>query len=138
MFLNITNGSSFAKFDGDIVFRWFFHHSFSLHNTGLFYYHYYQSEFGVKLPGMEVSQSVNLMGPIKELFPVSNTEIEQCSWGNSTFIKVPVDIYLLSPYLYHLGILTTISIVVVKSFSQTNSMLLDSTLNVETSTSENH
>ena len=138
VFLNITNGSSFAEYEGDVVFRWSFFPLIALHDKGLFYYHYYVPQIGIKVPGMEVSQSVNLTGPIEKLFPVSNTEIEQCSWGNSTFIKVPIGIYLLSPYVFHLGTLVVDSIIIVQWFSQANYIYFGSFLTVETSAGEKH
>ena len=110
MFLNITKGSPLMEFYGNHTISWLLYYFTTYHGKDIwsdefwdYAYHYYMPQFGVKVPGMEVSAFIYLTGPIEELFPVSNTEIEQCSWGNSTFIKVPVEIYLLSPYLYHLG-----------------------------------
>ena len=110
LFLNISTGSPFLELDGNSTIMWYLFYDGTYH-TGDFYdyyyqyyyYHYYQPQFGIKLPEMEVSGFINLTGPIEVAFPLSNTEIEQCSWGSSTFIKVPVEIYLESPYIYHLG-----------------------------------
>ena len=99
------------NFDGNDTISLSFYYQLTYHREDPgnpqaldYIYRYYAPEFGIKLSGMDISAFIDLKGPIEELFPVSNTEIEQCSWGGSTFIKVPVEIYLLSPYLYHLGI----------------------------------
>ena len=110
MFLNMTEGSPFVELDDNVTLNWYFYyrptyyHADNSSGYSNFYSHYYQPEIGVEVPGMEVSTYIYLTGKIEELFPLSNTEIEQCSWRNSKFIKVPVEMYLLSPYLYHLGI----------------------------------
>ena len=116
MYLNITKGSPYLENDGNYTVNLGFGCCTRLaHNEDLlsnefyynfnFYNHYYRTLLGVKLPGMNVSASINLMGPFEALFPLSNAEIQQCHWRGSTFIKVPVGIYLLSPYIYHLGIM---------------------------------
>ena len=99
-----------------------------------YYYHYYQPQFGIKVPGMEVSAFIDLTGPIEELFPISNPDIEQCSWGNFTFVKVPVDVYLLSPYVYHLGTSFISSYITAESYSQ--STYSSNWLGVETNAGE--
>ena len=103
VFLNISEGSLALELGDNFTINWASYYKRTYHPYHTNYYHYYQPQIGVKLPGMNISSFVNLTGPVQELFPVSNAEIEQCSWGNFTFIKVPVDIYLQSPYLYHLG-----------------------------------
>ena len=112
LFLNISEGSPALEIGENFTIMWSFYYDGNFHGddpTSYYYlyhhYHYYQPQIGVKLPGMNTSTFINLTGPVQELFPVSNTEIEQCSWGGFTFIKVPVEIYLQSPYLYHLGTL---------------------------------
>lgn len=111
MYLNISEGTNILQLDGDDTFSLHaysgevFHFSEGdLSSTELYYYyHYYQTQFSIKLPGMEASTFINLTGPIQEKFPLSNALIEECSWGNSAYIKVPVEVFLDSPYLYHLG-----------------------------------
>ena len=115
LFLNITEGSPFVEFEDDITLNWYLYYNSTYYHANNSisypnsYVHYYQPELGVKVPEREVSTYINLTGSIEELFPLSNTEIVQCSWRNSTFIKVPVGMYLLSPYLYHLGIFAVYS-----------------------------
>ena len=108
MYLNITEGSPLLELDDNDTITWFIYYDVDYHSRDLYtdqpYKHqYYQTQFGIKLPGMEVSATINLNGPIEEAFPLTSKYIEQCSWGKSTFIKVPAEVYLLSSYLYHLG-----------------------------------
>ena len=139
LFLNITGRSSLKEFDGNSTIRWFIYYHFTYHGGNSSSYehydsHYYEPQFGIKVPGMEVSAFIDLTGPIEELFPISNPDIEQCSWGNFTFIKVPVDVYLLSPYVYHLGASFIASLISVESYS--HSTYLFSWLGVETNAGE--
>ena len=108
LFLNITDGSPLGQFDNDDEIGWYIDHASVVQEENYHYYLNYPSvpEFGIKLPGMEVSTLINFTGYFEAIVPLSNPDIEQCSWGGSTFIKVPVEIHLLSPYLYHLGTLT--------------------------------
>ena len=102
--LNISEGSLALELGKNFTINWAIPYKRTFHyQYYTSYSHYYHPQIGVKLPGMNISTFVNLTGPIEELFPVSTGEIEQCSWGSFTFIEVPVEIYLQSPYLYHLG-----------------------------------
>ena len=129
MYLNITEGSPLLEFDEDDTIglnvysgSWNVHYSNGELNT---YIHYYQAQFGAKLPGEEVSTFINSTGPVEEAFPLSDPEIEQCSRESSPFIKVPVEVYLQSPYIYHLGVVFSwIEIYVTNNtqdYSQTHS-----------------
>ena len=141
LFLNITVGSPLMELDGNPTISWYLYYGETYHgeNSSSYEYwdyidHYYEPQFGIKVPGMEVSTFVDLTGPIEGLFPVSNPEIEQCSWGNFTFIKVPVDVYLVSPYVYHLGTSFIHSRILAESYSQ--STYLYNSLGVETNVGE--
>ena len=139
LFLNITGGSPLKEIDGNSTISWFLYYDSTYHGGNsssyeYYDYHYYEPQFGIKVPGMDVSAFIDLTGPIEELFPVSNTDIEQCSWGNFTFIKVPVDVYLLSPYVYHLGTSYIGSFIAAESYNQ--STFLFSRLGVETNAGE--
>ena len=112
LFLDISEGSPALALGNKFTINWAISYQRTYHGYNpayynyydfIYYSHYYQPQIGVKLPGINISTFVNLTGPIEELFPMSNAEIEHCSWANFTFIKVPVEIYLQSPYLYHLG-----------------------------------
>ena len=125
MFLNTTDGSPFTEFDENDLIDWFIYYGSTYHGEDpqsyVYWadiYHYYEPQFGIKVPGMEISAYINLTGLIEDISPVSDKEIEQCSWGNSTFIKVPVDVYLLSPYIYHLGTSFIVSRISVETSSQ--------------------
>ena len=125
MFLNISNGSAFTNFDGNDAISLSLKYQLTYHweDPGSiedwdYIYHYYVPQFGIKVPGMDISAFIDLTGLIEELVPFSNKEIEQCSWGGSTFIKVPVEIYLLSPYLYHLGTSLIVQDIYVQSNGQ--------------------
>ena len=104
MFLNITEGSRYFNYGGNYIVSLSICCRSYHHNDDIYHYHYYQTLLGIKVPQTNVSASVYLMGPFEALFPLSNEEIQQCHWRGSTFVKIPVAIYLLSPYLYHLGI----------------------------------
>lgn len=114
LYLNITEGAPFLEFHGNYTLDLYFSYQSHFHNGDLAsnefsydlnYRHYYRPTLGFKFPGMEVSSSIYLTGPFEVLFPLSNAEIQKCRWRGSTFIKIPLGIYLLSPYLYHLGVL---------------------------------
>ena len=133
MLLNITKGSPILELGENFTINWFFYYDGNYHGDDVnfvyylnHYYHYYEPQVGIKLPGMNTSAFINLTGPVEELFPLSNTDIEQCSWGGSTFIKVPVGIYLQSPYLYHLGTLFLYSYINVLEKKQNYFQWVDS------------
>ena len=68
-----------------------------------YYYHDYRPQFTIHLPGFENSTLINAAGPIDSIFPVSSSAIETCLRAGSKFLVVPVEIYLSSPFFYHLG-----------------------------------
>lgn len=68
-------------------------------------FHYYLPEFALSLNGENASNPITINGSdhVTTLFPASNPGVEQCTRGNSTFLRVQVEMHLESPYFYHLG-----------------------------------
>ena len=135
MFINVTDAPPLGEFDGNTTMYWYLYYGSTFHTENPISYlnnynHYYEPQIGIKVPGMEVSGFIDLDGPIEELFPLTHPEIEQCTWGGSTLIKVPVDIYLLSPHLYHLGTTVMYSEIYLEIYNQ--SAYLYNYLSIET------
>ena len=114
IYFNISDGSPLHKFNesgelevfvqSDAIKHFGAEGMSSSSNQFLYYYHYYETQFSVHLPGIEDTTFVREAGPIDSIFSVDNSVIETCSRDGSKFLIAPVEIYLSSPFFYHLGL----------------------------------
>lgn len=113
LYFNVSDGSPLMNFNESGMLEMFVQSNPVRHSASegpststefLYHYHYYKAQFGVKLPGVKEATLVNVTGPIDMILSLSNPTIKTCFRAGSAFIMVPVEIYLWSPFFYHLGL----------------------------------